>query len=410
MERAAAGAPAVAIRDHLRDREDDMVALLEALVSLESPTDVASTQGPVLDALTGSFEALGFRCTRLPARRFGGHLYARPGGVPRRARPRTRQLLIGHCDTVWPIGTLDTMPLARDPQDPDVLRGPGIYDMKAGLVEMIFALQALAALDLTPTVEPLVFINSDEEMGSRESTRYLRALAHVVDRALVLEPSMGPAGLLKTARKGVGKFIITVTGRAAHAGLDPTAGASAILELSHVIQTLFALNDPARGASVNVGMIDGGVRPNVVAPESSAVVDVRVADHADAERIEAAILAIEAQTPGVSVAVSGGIGRPPLEHTPANRRLWRLATDLADEMDLALEEGTAGGGSDGNTTSLYTATLDGLGAVGDGAHAAHEHIRVSQLPERTALLALLLLAPPLGSPDRAAAGATAGPP
>ncbi len=212
-----------------------------------------------------------------------------------------------------------------------------------------------------------------------------------------MEPSLGPAGRLKTARKGVGRFTVTVQGRAAHAGLDPTAGASAILELSHVIQKLFALNDPERGASVNVGVIDGGVRANVVAPESSAVVDVRVENAEDAQRIERTILALEAETEGVTLRIEGRIGRPPLERTPANRQLWRMATRFAEELDMPLDEATAGGGSDGNTTSLYTATLDGLGAVGDGAHATHEHIHVSQLSERCALLTMLLMAPPLAS-------------
>jgi glutamate carboxypeptidase len=323
-------------------------------------------------------------------------LYARPRAAPRefeqsQAR-RHWQLLLGHCDTVWRLGTLERMPITREG---DVLRGPGVYDMKAGLVEIVFALKALAELGLQPEVEPVVFINSDEEVGSRESTRYIKALARGADRALVMEPSLGLGGKLKTARKGVGRFVVKVTGKAAHSGLDPTAGASAILELSHVIQKLFALNDPASGASVNVGVIDGGIRANVVAPESSAIVDVRVANNKDAARIEAAILSLEAQTPGVSVEVEGNIGRPPLEHTPANRQLWRIASDLAQELELDIDEAMAGGASDGNTTSLYTATLDGLGAVGDGAHADHEHILVSQLAERCALLATLILANPL---------------
>jgi glutamate carboxypeptidase len=253
----------------------------------------------------------------------------------------------------------------------------------------------MSALQLKPAVEPVVFINSDEEVGSRESTRYIRALARGADRALIMEPSLGRDGKLKTARKGVGRFVIKVIGKAAHSGLDPTAGASAILELSHVIQKLFALNDPATGASVNVGVIDGGVRANVVAAESSAIVDVRVANQRDAERIESAILTLQAETPGVTIDVEGSVGRPPLEHTPANRQLWRIASNLAHELDFDIGEGLAGGASDGNTTSLYTATLDGLGAVGDGAHADHEHILVSQLPERCALLTALLLEGPL---------------
>jgi glutamate carboxypeptidase len=269
--------------------------------------------------------------------------------------------------------------------------------MKAGLVEMLFALQALRELGLEAPVTPVCFINSDEEIGSRESTRYLRRLARLADRCMVLEPSLGLEGRIKTARKGVGRFVVKVKGRAAHAGLDPTAGASAILELSHVIQKLFRLNDHQRGTSVNVGVIDGGVRPNVVAPESSAIVDVRVEDRAEAERIEKTIHSLQAETPGVTLSIEGAIGRPPMERTPANRRFWQVATALADQLSLTLQEGTAGGGSDGNTTSLYSATLDGLGAVGDGAHADHEFVYLDQLPVRCCLLTLLLLAPPLAS-------------
>jgi glutamate carboxypeptidase len=374
-----------------------MVALLEQLVAIETPSDVAKAQRPLLDLLEQSLAALEYRTLRLPARgRYGGHLYARPRARRGRRRanagPRHWQLLLGHCDTVWPLGTLERMPLVRDG---DVLRGPGVYDMKAGLVEIVFALKALKALDLVPEVEPVIFINSDEEIGSRDSTRYIKALARSADRALIMEPSLGRQGKLKTARKGVGRFVVKVKGKAAHSGLDPTAGASAILELSHVIQKLFALNDPERGASVNVGVIDGGVRANVVAPESRAIVDVRVASNEDAVRIEHAILHLGAETPGVTLAVEGSIGRPPLEHTPANRQLWRVAVDLAHELQFELEEALAGGASDGNTTSQYTATLDGLGAVGDGAHADHEHILVSLLPQRCALLTALLLEAPL---------------
>ena len=216
---------ATAIREYLDRAQPDMVALLEALVRMESPTDAPETQGPVLDALQGCFQELGFHTIRLPRRRFGGHLYARPTAARKQSNPRAWQLLIGHCDTVWPVGTLEAMPLCREG---NVLKGPGVYDMKAGLVEMIFALKALRELDLQAAVQPVVFINSDEELGSRESTRYIQALARGADRALVMEPSLGTAGRLKTARKGVGKFTITVTGKAAHAGLDPTAGASAI--------------------------------------------------------------------------------------------------------------------------------------------------------------------------------------
>ena len=378
-----------AVLDHLHGERDAMSALLEELVSLETPSTDAPSQDPILKRLKSEFEAIGYRGLLLPGRSTGGHLYATPA---RRAKRQPGQLMLGHCDTVWPRETIRSMPLEHDQGE---LRGPGVYDMKAGLVEMIYALRALAALGLEPQVAPLCFINSDEEIGSPESTRYVRALAQRVDRCMVLEPSLGRDGKIKTARKGVGRFTVTVKGKAAHAGLDPGAGASAILELSHVIQKLFELNDPARGTSVNVGVIDGGIRPNMVAPESRAIVDVRVETQADAERIESAILGLTAETPGVALDIEGRIGRPPMERTEDNRRFWQVAQSLARDLDLELEQATAGGGSDGNTTSLYTATLDGLGAVGDGAHADHEFIYVDSLPIRCALLTLLLLAPPL---------------
>jgi glutamate carboxypeptidase len=214
-----------------------------------------------------------------------------------------------------------------------------------------------------------------------------------MNRVFVLEPSLGPDGRLKTARKGVGRFTVKVKGRAAHAGLDPEKGASAILELAHVVQALFALNDAERGVTVNVGTIEGGLRPNVVAPESTAVIDVRVRTQADAERIEQAIHGLEPSVPGVELEIDGRIGRPALEPTPRNRQLWHLAKGLADELEMDLGEGLAGGGSDGNTTSQVTATLVGLGPVGDGAHASHEFLYLDETLERTALLALLLLAP-----------------
>ncbi len=376
----------------LEDARGSMAGLLGDLVLMETPSTDAASQQPILARLQAEFKAIDYRVIRVPGRNSGGQLYAAP-----RTRPsgQPAQVMIGHCDTVWPIGTLHEMPLECEK---NILRGPGVYDMKAGLVEMLYALRAIRELDWQPSVAPLCFINSDEEIGSRESTRYVRALARCVDRCMVLEPSLGRSGKIKTARKGVGRFEITVRGKAAHAGLDPGAGASAILELSHVIQKLFELNDPEQGTSVNVGVIDGGIRPNMVAPESRAIIDVRVPTHADAARVEQAIHGLESVTPGVTLEIEGAIGRPPMERTEQNQRLWQIARDLAsNHLDLELDQGMAGGGSDGNTTSLYTATLDGMGAVGDGAHARHEFVDLDYLPERCALLAMLLMAPPLKS-------------
>jgi len=382
-------ATSAAVLDYLRAQRKPLVAFLGELVRAESPSTDPGSQSGVRSLLAAELEERGFATRFIAGRRTGGHLIARPRGRKRQAR---QQLVIGHHDTVWPVGTLQTMPFTYDGRH---VRGPGVFDMKGGLAELMFALRAIEALKLSMSVVPIVFLNSDEEIGSPESTPYIVRLARAAERALILEPSLGPAGALKTARKGVGSYTITVEGRAAHAGLDPERGVSAILELSYLIQKLFALNDPARGVTINVGTVDGGVRPNVIAPESRAVVDVRIAHQADAERVDAEIRGLEPTSPGTTLKVEGGIGRPALEPTPRNRTLWRLARRLGAEIGLELTEGAAGGASDGNTTSLYTATLDGLGPVGDGAHARHEHLDIDHTIERAALLALLLLAPPL---------------
>ena len=293
-------------------------------------------------------------------------------------------------DTVWPTGTLEQMPVVVDN---DRVRGPGVYDMKGGLVQMVFALRALHDLHAQAPFVPVVFLNTDEEIGSHDSGTHIRRIAACAKRAFVLEPSFGPSGMLKTARKGAGYFKITVGGRASHAGLAPEKGASAILEVSHQIQRLFALNDRERGISVNVGTIDGGLRPNVVAPKVTAEVDVRVLHGEDARAIQRAILGLTPVVKDVTLEVTGGISLPPLERTERNAALWRAAQEGARELGIDIDEATVGGTSDGNVTSQYTATLDGLGPVGDGAHAPHEHVVASQMPERAALLSLLLLTP-----------------
>jgi glutamate carboxypeptidase len=385
---------------HLRARQEEMTALLRDLVRLESPSHDPAAQGPVFARLAVELEAAGMRTRRLPGRRFpgrktGGQLWA----VRRdRRRGNGAQLLIGHCDTVWPLGTIERMPVeVRDGR----LFGPGAYDMKCGLVQGIFALRALRDLGLSPEIEPAFFINSDEEIGSPESLPRINALARRVRRVFVLEPSLGAAGDLKTRRKGSLRFTITVFGKAAHSGLDPEKGASAIRELARVIQWLYGLADPARGVTVNVGVIAGGMRANVVAPEARAELDIRVLAGEDAVRIEREVLGLAASTPGnnpgntpgTRIEVRGGIDRPPLEPTPGNRALFAAARRRAGELGIPLGEGTAGGASDGSLTSRFTPTLDGLGALGDGAHAVHEHVILGRLPERAALLALLLLEP-----------------
>jgi len=383
------------ILEWLQERKDELADFAMALTRLESPSTDPETQEPVFRMLGEALEEVGLVVRRFPGVRTGGQLLARP----HRSGASRRQLLVGHVDTVWPVGTLDRMPVeVRNTH----LVGPGIFDMKGGLAQMVFALRALRALDLEPELVPLVFLNSDEEIGSPESDRRIRSLARRVSRALVLEPALEPVGKLKTTRRGVGRFTIRVRGRSAHTGLAPGEGASAILALSHVVQRLHDLSDVERGITVNVGEIQGGTRPNVVAAEARAEVDVRVRTVEDARLLEEQILELQSSLPpvaGTSLEIQGAVDRPPMEGTPRNRALWRAAQGVAEAMGVEVDEGMSGGASDGNTTSLFTATLDGLGAVGDGAHALHEYVELERMPERAALLAGILLLPETGAGD-----------
>ena len=375
------------LHDYLKSHVPAMTSLLTQLVTAESPTSVPEAQVEVQAILIEQLRQLDYDVQHIPGKTSGGMLYARPAVL---APHQPKQLLLGHCDTVWPLGTLAEIPVV---QQGNIMRGPGIYDMKAGLTQMIFALRALREFGIEPAVAPLVFITSDEETGSHDSVTRIRQLATQVQRVLVLEPSLGAQGKLKTARKGVGQFHITAYGWAAHAGLDPDRGASAIVAMSHVIQKLAALNDLEQGISVNVGTVEGGERPNVVAPECKIEVDVRVPRTADVRPLEEAIRQIKPNLPIVVLDIQGGINRPPLERTPRNQELWRLAQEVGRELGLELEQAEAGGGSDGNFTSEFAATLDGLGAVGDGAHARHEFIYIDKLAERAALLAGIMARP-----------------
>jgi glutamate carboxypeptidase len=383
------------ILDFLRQRRQDMVDLLRRLALAESPSDNPAAVRPVLALLAAELEQAGLAVRRFPGRVSAGTLFARPVG---RDGPAPLQLLVGHCDTVWPVGTVRQMPVRIEE---DTVCGPGVLDMKGGLVQMLYALRAVRDLGLPSPAGTVVVINSDEEIGSPDSTPLIRRLARRSTRAFILEPAFGPAGKLKTARKASGSFTVTVRGRAAHAGVSPEEGASAILEMSYQVQRLFALNDAARGITVNVGTIDGGLRSNVIAAEVKATVDVRVRTRQDAAEVEAAIRGLRPVNPATTIQVDGAIVQPPMEPLPRNQELWRLARDLGRRLGLELDQAAVGGASDGNTTSQYTATLDGLGAVGDGAHAAHEQARIPQLVERSALLALLLLAPVSAGPTGA---------
>jgi glutamate carboxypeptidase len=364
-----------------------MVDFLMDLASLESPSHRPETQVPVQALLTEALEELGFDVRVSPGRRTGGVLRANLSswepGAP-------YQLLLGHCDTVWDVTTLETMPLVREGNR---LKGPGVFDMKGGLTQMVFALRILRELGLEPALAPSILVNADEEIGSPESKPAIEEAAQGAARAFVPEPGMGLDGRVKTARKGWGRFDITVEGKAAHAGLDPTGGISAILEMAHQIQRLHAMTDLERGLTVNVGVISGGTRSNVIPAEARCEVDVRVLAMDDGREVEERIRSLSPIAPGARILVEGGFTVPPLERTPRNRALWEAAREAAADLGVELEEDIAGGGSDGNTTSQFTATLDGIGPVGDGAHAPHEFLFVDKLVERTALLARLLLLP-----------------
>lgn len=309
---------ALKIWDHLKIKQENILQFLIQLVENESPSLNIEAQLNVFNLLIKKLEALNYFVLHVPGIKTGGYLYARP---LQRDKKKPLQLLIGHCDTVWAVNTLKNMPVSRQN---DKIGGPGIYDMKAGLTQIMFSIQAIQELSLNLSVTPVILINSDEEIGSKESTPIIKRLARIVDRAYILEPPLGLDGKLKTARKGIGRFIIKVKGKAAHAGLDPKKGVNAIVELSHQVQKLFAMNDFEKGITVNVGMIEGGVSANVIAPESKAVVDVRVLNRSDGAYITKKILQLQPMLPDVELNITGNIGRPPMEKNRAKYKIMAL--------------------------------------------------------------------------------------
>ena len=376
------------IQKKVSENLSDQIELIKQLVSIESPSLEPETQAGVQDRLSEALAELDYDVEIRPGTTSGGVLIAKPNSFQRGDR---FQMLVGHTDTVWSIGTLEKMPLVEAEKDGrPCLKGPGVLDMKTGIVMMISAIRVLKELGIRPEIAPVLVINSDEEIGSRDSRALFISMAKEAERAYVLEPGKDLDGKIKTARKGVGKFGIKTTGVSAHAGLDPTKGASAIVAMANIIQQLTQLTDLETGVTVNPGVIRGGTRTNVIAAECMLDVDVRVPTLNDAEALEEAIRAIEPGVDRVEVEITGEIG-PPMEATPRNQALWHRAEAIGEAMGVHFEESFVGGGSDGNWTSLHTATLDGLGAVGDGAHALHEFIYLDKLAERTTLLAMLLL-------------------
>lgn len=378
---------ATPLLDDLRSRQGAMLARLGELVRHESP----SRDKPALDGLArvlaARLGAIGAEVSLIANPEGGDHVRA-CWGASGPAADEPPALVLGHFDTVWPRGTLEGLPFRVEDGR---AHGPGSYDMKASLVLLEFAVAAIRARGLATPRPVVALLTSDEEIGSPRSRAAIEDEARRAGYVLVLEPPL-PGGHLKTARKGVGRFRLVAEGRPAHAGVEPEKGISAVVELAHQVLGLQALNDPASGTTVNVGVVRGGTVPNVVPAEATAEIDVRATTMDEARRTEAALLGLSPILEGARVRVEGGFNRPPMERTPAVASLYAQVRDIGRALGLDLGEGATGGGSDGNfTAALGVPTLDGLGVPGDGAHAEHEHILIASLPERAALLAATLL-------------------
>jgi len=356
------------------------------MVECESPSDDAHAVDRFVDLVGAEVEPFASVQT-FPGGKFGRHLlceFALPGP----AKKKGEILALGHSDTVWPLGTLAQMPFR---EADGRLWGPGVLDMKSGLAFFIFAARALRELDIPVRSRVKLLVNSDEEVGSDSSRTLTQESARKAKAVLVLEPGTGLEGKLKTARKGVGDYTITVRGKASHAGVDFAAGASAILELARQIERVAGFTNLKRGVTVNPGLISGGTRSNVVAAEARSVVDIRIPRLRDAETLERKFRSIKPFDKRCAVEVEGGMNRPPMERSVGIVQLFRTAQQLARDLGVTLEESMTGGGSDGNfTAALGIPTLDGLGGVGEGAHALHESILVNRISDRTALIAKLL--------------------
>jgi glutamate carboxypeptidase len=360
-----------------------LLRCIEQAVNIESPTLSKPQVDRMARFFAGKLREQGGRVQVLNHATAGSSLIAEFWGGKRRAKP---VLLLGHLDTVWDVGTLARMPFrVRGGR----AYGPGIYDMKSGMVCGLWAIRALRETGIEPTRPVRFFLNSDEETSSVAFRKELLAEARRACAVLVLEPAAA-GGALKTSRKGVGEFRITVRGRAAHAGINPGAGVNAISELARQILRVEALAQPRRGLTLTVGVIEGGTRPNVVPELAAARIDVRVRQRKDGSAIEKRVRALKPFHPEARLTIEGGVNRPPMERAMA-LDLFRLARRLGRQLGMEIEEAATGGGSDGNfTAALGIPTLDGLGGVGDGAHALHEHVEIRELPRRAALLAALI--------------------
>jgi len=367
-------------------KQPAIVAFIRELSRCESPSDQPQAVNRFVNLLAGRLDGAASVKT-LPGGRFGNHLrceFKLPGA---KSEPG-KILVLAHSDTVWPLGTLAQMPLR---EEHGRLWGPGVLDMKSGIAFFVYAILTLRMLEIPVRRNILFQVNSDEEVGSETSRHFTEEAARQSAIALLLEPGTGLKGKLKTARKGVGDYTITVKGKASHAGVDFRAGASAVLELALQIPKIAAFTNLKQGITVNPGVIAGGTRTNVVAAEARVDVDIRIAKTNDAAALDKKFRSLRPFDKRCSIHVEGGMNRPPMERSPAIRSLFQKARSCAKELGVNLEESATGGGSDGNfTAALGVPTLDGLGGVGEGAHAANESILLDRIADRTALLAMLL--------------------
>ncbi|MFB9991856.1 M20 family metallopeptidase [Deinococcus oregonensis] len=350
---------------------------LYQLVEIESPSGHAEAISRVMDVVEGWARALGAEVQLLA----GG---TRSFLFGEQQRPA---LILTHADTVWPLGTLEGMPFRVEG---DRVYGPGTYDMKAGIVSAIHALRAIHASGGWPAGGLRLLLTPDEEVGSSSSRVHIEAAAREARAVLVVEPPVADSHALKTGRKGVGSFVVTLHGIASHAGNKPEEGASAIAEAARLIPAIHALARPDAGTTVSVGLIQGGSAVNVIPATCTLTIDVRVSSLAEGERVTASMHALTSSDPRVRLELSGGLNRPPFERGPQTMALYARAQALAHTLGFSLTEEVVGGGSDGNFTAPLAPTLDGLGAPGDGAHAAHEHVRLDRWPYHVALLTALL--------------------
>jgi glutamate carboxypeptidase len=370
-----------------RAKQSAIIALIRELVECESPSDHPVSVNRFVELLAAKMDGLG-KVRTFPGGRFGRHLRCE-FYLPGKSKRRDGSILaLAHSDTVWPLGTLAQMPF-RNKQGR--LWGPGVLDMKSGIAFFIFAVRALRDLDIPAGRRVILQVNSDEEVGSESSRPLTEEAARSSAAVLVLEPGTGLAGKIKTARKGVGDYTVTVTGRASHAGVDFQNGASAVVELARQIERIAGFTRLDRGITVNPGVISGGTRTNVIAAEARAEVDIRVARLKDAPVLDKKFHALRPFDKRCAIRVEGGLNRPPMERGPGIRKLFESARGWAKELGVELEESSTGGGSDGNfTAAMGIPTLDGLGGVGEGAHAVNESILIDRIADRTALLAMLL--------------------